>query len=417
MLEFATRSRVADNREPRKGAQMRWIVGLVLVVSAGCSRGSDAAPDGDIAPAAVVTIRTRTPPALLAIREEAEAQWRTLTPSGIATYETTVTGPYRVVVQCESGEVSMIQYARTTDEARSFDLFCGSADSLFHVRGEMPKPGLVALGGAGSSSFRSSWSFDLQVPAGTYDLLMFSGDDSTGYDQLGIRAGLTVAGDTELGSIDLAQYNPQPLVSTTFSVTNPLIGERLSANLAFFRDDRGTVVSSVRSNGADSVVSKLAPASFRSAIGTQAMSLVSVGMDSSAGAQRNYRRRVTLHDPPPGAAASAAQLDRIAGATFDATADRLSAHWTAMPPFDAITMVWSTVSPDGARRVNHESITSRAFREATGAANASATLDVPHAPGFQDTWRPDLTGSYAYTLLASVTSNGADASSAIVEAR
>jgi hypothetical protein len=199
-------------------------------------------------------------------------------------------------------------------------------------------------------------------------------------------------------------------------VTNPLVGERLTANLAFFRDDRGTIVSSVRSNGADSVVSKLAPASFRSAIGTQEMSLVSVGMDPDS-AQRNYRRRVTLHDPPPGAAASAAQLDRIAGATFDATAERLSAHWTAIPPYDAITMVWSTVSPDGARRVNHESVTSRAFREATGAANASATLDVPHAPGFQDTWRPDLTGSYAYTLLASVDSNGADASSAIVEAR
>jgi hypothetical protein len=133
---------------------------LLASLAVGCGDASPAGPPGSI-----VTLETGDPPALIAFRDEG-ADWRSLAVAATTTFELEVTGPYEVVVVCESADRRLVaarKYARTLDDERTIDHLCGTAPFPFTVRGQMAESGQVWFGGAGRGRFAvdSVWDFTL----------------------------------------------------------------------------------------------------------------------------------------------------------------------------------------------------------------------------------------------------------------
>lgn len=109
----------------------------------------------------------------------------------------------------------------------------------------MAQPGEIAIGGAAIASPNPGWSFQLETKSGTYDLFLFAANQRFELESFGVRHGVAVNSDLNMGTIDLTQESLLPLVQRTYQVSNVLPDESSSAfswivsaelELHFFRD-------------------------------------------------------------------------------------------------------------------------------------------------------------------------------------
>jgi hypothetical protein len=214
---------------------------------------------------------------------------------------------------------------------------------------------------------------------------MLFGDFTIGFDRLAIRRDVQIAGDTQLGPVDLAKESTQSLVLTPFTAANLQPNELLSSSTLLFA---GHTVASLQNSflqRQSSWDTKLAPESMLRATDHQNVRLDAAETSSGTILQRRYRsvsRDVHVGDPT-----SVTLPEPLGPVTFEMTTDRLAATWSALPEHDDLWLVRTSFLAES--WISHEITLSRAFVEATGAT--SATLDFSDVPGFKSEWRHDPT--------------------------
>lgn len=396
-------------------------VASLALLGAACSEGShtmggaDAGPggdDGDGGPVLPrVTVRTGAPPALIAFRDEASAAWTTPTPTSPGVFEIEVTGPYRVVVACESSGrfTRLTQYARAQADEHLIEHSCGPRMYPFNVHGQMLQEGVVFLGGFGVGESPAPWTFDLSAAAGTFDFIMLFGSLTTGSDQVAIRRDLTVAGDLDLGTIDVANEHAQALIPARFTAPNVDPAESLGSRV-FVQIGHTFADEDVFDQPAWDV--RLFPdAAFRAG-DTQEVDLMTTLTTSSTPVQQRFRN--ISHQVHSGGPTSLTLMDPVGAIAFERTDDRLVATWASLPAYDELDVWRESFSTDFSRIILHESLVTRAFVEVAGAANLA--LDFTDVPGFRPEWRHDPTFSQVFGFDASARTSRDDiASSGVSE--
>jgi hypothetical protein len=385
------------------------LISVLAPLAAGCT---DEPPPEPV----LVTIKTGEPPALLAFRDQASSTWQAVATAGVSTFEVNVRGRYEVLIVCENvapwPSVIVRQHARTPADQPLIRQQCNSISDPddgdgpvpdpepFVVRGTMVQPGLLALGT--SSDFGGS--FELPTAAGSFDLIMFSEGPSGSYEQLAIRRGIAVAGDTDLGSIDLAQEGVQPLVRTPLSATNLEPGETLGSMVMFQTSSSGIGL------GQSGPGMLLAPQGILQATDQQWAEIS--GYQSSSGEINRARIRTVTREVHTGEPATVTLPESFGPVTFKMTADLLVATWSALPEHDRLWLGSSTSEDDF--ELHHSLVLSPAFIEATGAT--SATLDLRDVPGFKSAWRHYLAHAWHRELSAGrYTSMTDSAASSVIE--
>ena len=363
---------------------------LAVVVGAGC---------GDDPGGARVTIQTGQPPALVAFRDEASTEWQTLATSGTSTFEVAATGPYRVVVACERfgdwPSLWITQYARTPADEPLIEHDCTGIGGPFVARGQMVQPGEVSLGNIGHGSTSSNWSFEIPTAAGSVELVMLFGSFTVGFDRLGIRRDVQIAGNTQLASIDLAQEHTEALVPTRFTTANLQPNELLSSQTLLFAGNTIAPLQASYPLDRSEWDTKLAPETMLRATDHQNVRIYAAEASSGALLQRRFRgvsRDVHLGDPT-----SVTLPEPLGPVTFGMTTDRLAATWSTLPEHDDLWLQRTSFSSQSWNF--HEIVLSRTFVDATGATSAS--LDLTGVPGFKREWRHDPTLPQSRLFVAS----------------
>jgi hypothetical protein len=387
----SSNSRSRDLRNGLGQLALGMVLPLALApLAAGCG-------DNEPAPLEVtVAIETAQPPALIAFRDDADAEWHALPIDGRSSFEVKPTGPYRVLIACEfAGDlgpsVEIEEYARTLEDGAAIDHACGGKDRPFHVRGRMAQPGVAYLGAASRGGFMPAWSFDFPAATGTLDLVMRSAD------QLAIRRGVEIADDVQLGAMDMDQEGAAALISTPFTVGNVRTGELISTGTRLDTGSTATVLQDEMS-GAGAWTAKLAPESMLRATDRQTVSLRATELAGAPGEQNRYR--IVHRDIRVGGSTAVTLPEPIGPVTFEATADALTAAWQALPEHDAVSLQRYGITMSGTR--THQLTVSGSFLAATAAAAsaASVTLDLSGVPGFKSEWRQVAASQQTYMLTA-----------------
>jgi hypothetical protein len=335
---------------------------------------------------------------LIAYREEGAPDWRT--PSGPSTgrYEFEVAGPYRVIVVCDdSRQVAVAQLARTVDDAPSIELPCGDPPvNSFLVRGRMLQPGTVSFDLTGVDNSTAPWSFDLFTTGGTFDLVAFSGDASTGFDHFEIRRDITITADQDLGTIDVAQVPAQALVPTRFTATNLAASESPLAYVVL--QSGNTHAAAIPTTQPEHAWQLgLVPSAALRSTDTQDVYLAAGAPLSEQPMQRETRQFIRrVRD---GGSTLVTLMDAIGPTRFESTADRLVATWTSLPEYDQLVVGRSSIS--SSRSVAQRVGLSHAFVASTGTGARSVALDFTDVPGFRPEWRHDPTLDQQFVVLTS----------------
>jgi hypothetical protein len=364
------------------------VVGMLASIASACGAGR----------ASSITVVTDQPPALIAYREEGTPDWRTPTSPGTGRYEFEVAGPYRVIVVCvDSRQVVTTQLARTVDDAPSIELPCG--DPPVHtllVSGRMLQPGTVSFDLEGLDSSTAPWSFDISTNPGTFDLVAFSGDQSTGFDHFEIRRDITITADRDLGTIDVAQVPAQALVPTQFTATNLAANESPLAYVELLSGN--TYAAAVPTTQPEHAWQLgLVPSAALRSTDTQDVHLATRAPLSEQPMQRSTRefiRRVR-----DGGSTLVTLLDAIGPTRFESTADRLVATWTSVPECDQLVVARTSFS--SSRLVVQGLRLSHAFLASTGTGARSVALDFTDVPGLRPEWRHDPTLEQDFLVFAS----------------
>lgn len=348
----------------------------------GC--GDDPADPGS----SQLAIDTGRPPALVAFRHEASAEWQILSGADPAasTFEVTADGPYRVVIACESAyhwaAVDLAQYARTPADEATLEHRCPSAAYPFRVRGQVVHPGQVSVGDDYLAHTDPTWSFELMAAAGRFDVVMTSGDFNLGFDRIAIRRDVELAADAQLGSIDLAQLTSHAMVPTTFSATN-LDGETKSSRVLLHTGGTVAFLQDSRIDQEAMWRTRLAPEAALSPSDRQTVELTAIEVSG----ERTKRRRSISRDLRAGAPTQVTLPDPVGPVTFEVVGDRVTATWSMLPAHDEVSLRCESAVANGMQRWTHATTLSRAFLQATGAT--SIVLELAGIPGVKPEWRHD----------------------------
>lgn len=172
-----------------------------LAVLAACT--DPAQPDGPLAPIPLlVQTDLDAPPLFSAIRAEGEP-WQQVPFDGTGRFEIEIAGAYELFYVCEDGDrvwtqVILSEMADGLSRTIGCTPIAGPAPTVT-VTGRMQQAGRVQLGlGHGQSSTTAPWTYSLEVPRGTYDLVAHDGD------RVVVQRALAIADATALAPIDLA---------------------------------------------------------------------------------------------------------------------------------------------------------------------------------------------------------------------
>jgi hypothetical protein len=358
---------------------------LIPLVAAACADDADDSMS--------VTISTTRAPEAIAYRDGIDGEWHALTATGTGSYKVDVSGPYMVSVVCSAASGSTIstrQIARTPDDGAEIDLACAEPKPLAaEIKATMVQPGTVAVGAASASSDQPNWAIDLDVPAGTADLLGVTAD------RILIKRDLAVSGTLDLGTLDAAQTGVA-LVPAALSASNAATGETVEAEIRV-----STPRTALAWSGAPAD-SKIAPPTFLTGDLRQ-----SVAMTASKGdATRMVRREFRAGEP------TALALPEALGAVqLEAAGGKLAATWSALPEHDKVVL--SVTGSQAAGNIREHAIElSRSFLAATGATSATVDTDLP---GYQAAWKLDLTREHQRELQVVRERDGVHAESAITK--
>jgi hypothetical protein len=372
--------------------------------------GSDA--DTDAAPALHITIHTGEPPALLAFREELSTQWQTVDVADRGTFDLAVRGPYRVVIACPRSArfAQVTQYARTPGDPRLIEHTCNPPRSFpFRVRGAMVEEGSVAFGSSGRGDSRVPWSFELPTSAGTFDLVLWFGSLTTGFDRVAIRRDLEITGDLQLGTIDATQERIHPLVSRQLIPLNREPDEQLFSTLLVQSGHTTSFTSSF--NDTDAWHVRPVPAEVLRPTDSQRVQLAAQRTPSDPTAQQGFRSLTRA--VPDGEATSVELMPPLTEVRFETTTERAIATWRSLPEHDELVLTREAFTDDFSQLLVHELRLTPAFLIATAAT--SATLDLTQVAGVGPEWALDPALQQAVFLDATRAALDEDALSSVSE--
>jgi hypothetical protein len=342
-----------------------------------------------------ITISTERAPEAIAYRDGLDGSWRTLTPTSTGSYKLDVTGPYMVSVVCSSSNGSLVstrQIARTPEDGTEIELACAKAPQLTSsVKGKMVQPGAVSVGDARIASDVADWGIDLDVPAGTFDLLGITAD------RIMIRRDLAVSGELDVGTLDVQQQGVE-LVPVALTASNAATGEDVEAEV---------MISTAKTEGGlvhrgAPASAKLAPTAFLTGDLRQSVAMIGTKGDDT----RLVRRELHTGDP------TAFALPEPLGPVQFAAADgKLVATWSALPDHDKVVL--SLTGSQAIDRIREHTIElSQSFLDETRAT--SATIDT-NLPGYQAAWRLDLARAHQRTVQVVRERDGVHAESTVTK--
>lgn len=173
--------------------------------------------------------------------------------------------------------------------------------------------------GFGDYTGLSGTFFEARVSAGAYDLVMLTGDITSGYEQIAIRRDISITGDTELVMIDPFEYAPQPLVPVSFTASNLRPGEVQSSSVELYTSSTFAVLHLSGFAQPPGWDVPLAPEGVLRATERQFVSLFAAESSGERSHRRGIRRTVRVGDPT-----SVTLPEPLGPVTFEMTPDRSS---------------------------------------------------------------------------------------------
>jgi hypothetical protein len=372
---------------------MRFACLLALVLSGALAACGAPRPGPDpVGDAVTITITSDQAPELVAFQDGISGAWQPATRKTATTFEAAVHGPYIVTIVCKDPRTSGVltwQDARTPEDGPELSQPCYFAHQGAHaVTGHMVQAGFVQVGSSPTRSSAPDWNFAVAVDSGMYDLI------ATTADRIAVRRGLLVNGDMAVTpSVDVAQEGTA-LVDVAFTATNAERNEELTASVGLLNATTPAVPARIYLGPI--ATAKAAPDAALAATDTQSVSVratagaVNAPITTLRALRRTFRigGNTVFAFPKP-----------FVGVTWTVEHGDLALRWTALPDFELFDI--STYAGSGAsaspQGPDHTLNVSRSFVEALDEPRLTLDTDIP---GFQPSWRVDLTRSYRRDLFA-----------------
>jgi hypothetical protein len=283
------------------------------------------------------------------------------------------------------------ELSRTLDDPHDLDMPCTTDHAFSPVRvvtGSMKPEGLISIGD-NIAVTRFDGTFKALAVDGTYDLVAHT-DSQTAQNRVAFRRNVVVAGDTAVTpAIDLAVEGVETM-SVTPTVTNLDAGETLGV-AALLTTPTTTAVMHIGG------VVLLLPAVALGPRDTQ--SIRASGTSRTAGFRsRSITRRYTPGNsvefvlPPP--------LD----VQYTTPGGQPVVTWDPLPRLGNLQLgIASELDNNASLAVEHDVYLSSSYLATTGATSAAFDTDLP---GYNPTWRTDVTLPWGRGASASGTDGG-----------
>ena len=357
---------------------MRSSVGVLAALLVGCG-GHSAVPDAgvlhdaspDVVPQGpnLVTLDAGDGLSLIVYRD-GTGPWQVPQETSPGQYALHVTNDYEWLLVCTSGASfdAELQAATYADGASQFG-FCfadgGAAPSTVPVTGQMAQAGIISMYDRATSS-TPSWSFTLNVPPGTHDLVAVGVDN-----RMLIRRNLQITAATTESLIDV-DANGTAMTSVPLTV-NGLGSDTLSTELDLLLSNDLTLIDGT------STMLEAPPASLLLPTDSEFLSLAASTSSTTRTAFTSFT----------GAETTFTLMPALSGVTFDASSGALKASWATLPSYTNLDM-YLAASAAGAFSTERVSV-SKSWLMATGATSI-AFDQMP--PGYDASWKIDLSGPY-----------------------
>jgi hypothetical protein len=331
-----------------------------------------------------ITIRTFTPPALLAVQHEGSPDWHAFTTTDKSRFVIGATGPYRVAIACDGklgGRelVRVKEFARTIDDSHEIDHDCRVPAFPHLVRGVMKQPGRVFLGDSDTPSLMADEAFTIGANPGTFDLVMLFAGSGDGAEHIAIRRALTIDDDMDLEVIDATQEETSALVPVSFRCSNCATDGSLASTVHLLAGNTGAGLSISAGDGA-SWRTRLVPDAALQASDRQRVQFVATTQAASGEVVRR-RSRHLARDVRVGDPTEVTLPQPLGDVTFERTPEGVAARWSALPVHDTVSLFASNFTLDEPALVECTLEASETFIAAVGAT--SLTLDTVEIPGFE----------------------------------
>jgi hypothetical protein len=308
----------------------------------------------------------------LLVYRDGSGSWLAPESLGNGRYALHVTKAYEVVAVCAITGVAAgydaEELAATIDDARPY-LFCGGGGSSpprVAVNGTMAQAGTVLMSDTATSA-TGPWSFGLQVPTGTHDLVALAGQ------RILLQRGISITGPTTLPAVDVAAGG-MTMTSVPLTITGTTDPVETTLELVTAHDD--AAVSDTTNNTV-----ALPPASL-----LQSTDFTYLTIDAPDQAH-STDRGISVFGFDGGTTAYALP-DTLSGIAYATSNGGLDATWGPLPTYTALDVMVFAGSAASAQQ--HVMATAN-WVQATGAT--SLAFDTS-APGYIAGWKPDLTGPY-----------------------
>jgi hypothetical protein len=291
-----------------------------------------------------------------------------------------VRGPYFLTIVCDDHTRSRVhRFARTPDDDRVIDMNdvrCAPPVARSTVHGHLVQAGSVTLGDGAATEIPADSDFDVVTARGTHDLVAISPDP------MAVRRSVVVEADRTLTPIDI-DAEGQRLLPTAPTITNVISDENLSG-LIYLATAETSFLTAVSFGAPASLLaapsSVLSPGLFQT---------IEIDADDADNSRSSGRDNFRIGDPM-----IFALPDRLGSVRFAVKDGELSAA-TDVERGDEFQLV---LFPRSAHTVGNVVIASHSFFEATRATSIETDSTIP---GFQPSWRVDLSEPYQalYTVL------------------
>lgn len=207
---------------------------------------------------------------------------------------------------------------------------------------------------------------------------------------VGIRRGIEVEGDMDLGVIDFDREAMKPLVEKTFEASNLADGEVFS------------VSARLTTAGASQPLFNLASIDGKVLLAPQDLlissdkQVVQIHASTPSLPPLSYRTDRSIIVDAASQTQSVTLPEPLEAVVFALSDTAFTATWGAAS-YDSVTLLRSSTSNTSSQ--SYSVVASRAFREAAG--DGSIGFELSQLPGFKNEWLPDVMAPQRFTLHAS----------------
>jgi len=307
-------------------------------------------------------------------------------------YELHVTDDYQVVVACSSTGLASNedseQLNATVGDGPSQFMFCqsgssGTAPTTFAVTGQMQQAGTVIVGGVTKNSNTAAWSFSLDVPMGTHDLVAFDAAHMQITRDIAVNAAVAVP------TIDLAA-NGTPATRATLMFTGLGTGDTVQTQSVLYTQNDYVLLSQTTNSTAE-----LAPDGLLQQ--TDFTELDANVTNMTAGTYRSvrsYTNATTSFTLPP----------VLTGVTFGTTTP-VTAQWGTLPT--ASTVLLQAYAATTTNFTIQSVTATQAWLTKAGATSLAFASD---AANYNPAWNVDPAGAYLALEIDTNSQTGASSS-------